>query len=89
MMNVYIVYNSEEQIEKVKELNNESLTFYFIDISTKKGFKKGWQLKNYWGAVKNPFAIIFKDKNPIKAFYSETSNVDEELFNYLTKEYET
>lgn len=90
MIEVKIVFADNKQIEKVREFSNESLTFSFIDITTKEGKKKGLQLKNYWGASRDPFAIVFKDGNPIKAFYSETINVPEELFNYLiNKEYET
>ena len=90
MIEVFIVYNNEKQVEKVRDFNNKSLTFNFIDTTTKKGKKDGWSLKNYWGASQDPFAIIFKSKKPIKAFYSENTNVSEDLFNYLiNKEYET
>ena len=35
MIDIYIVYDNDEQIEKVRNLNNESLTFHFVDITTK------------------------------------------------------
>ena len=89
MIEVSVVYSDEKQIEKVREFSNDSLTFNFIDISTKKGRKDGWALKNYWGAKLDPFAIVIKGNKPIKAFYSESENVSEGLFNYLiNKQYE-
>ena len=69
-----LISSDEKQIKKVRELNNNSLTFNFIDIRTKKGKKSGWSLKNYWGAALDPFAIVSKNEKPIKAFYSESEN---------------
>lgn len=83
MVNVSIVYSKEEQIEKVKELGNNSLTFNFINICTKKGKKNGWSLKNYWGARLDPFALVTKDDKPIKVFYSEATDVINDLNIYL------
>lgn len=89
MIEVFVVYNDEKQVEKVREFSNESLTFNFIDITTKRGRKDGWALKNYWGASLDPFAIVFKSGKPIKAFYSESENSMESLCNYLIdKQYE-
>lgn len=89
MIEVSVVYSDEKQIEKVRELSNDSLTFNFIDISTKKGRKDGWVIKNYWGAKLDPFSIVSKSGKPIKAFYSESGDVSEELLNYLNnKQYE-
>ena len=89
MIEVSIVYNDEKQIEKVREFNDDSLTFNFIDIYTKKGKKIGKSLKNYFGARLDPFAIVYKDGKPIKAFYSESGDVCKELLNYLNnKQYE-
>lgn len=90
MIEVSIVYNDEKQVEKVREFNNDSLTFNFVDICTRKGKKEGWALKNYWGAKTDPFALVLKSNKPIKAFYSENCDVINELLNYLNnKEYET
>lgn len=83
MIEVSIVYNNEEQIKKVRELDNDSLTFNFIDITTKKGKKDGWALKNYWGSRLDPLAVVSKDNKPIKVFYSEAENVIDNLISYL------
>lgn len=89
MIEVSVVYSDEKQIEKVREFSNDSLTFNFIDISTKKGRKDGWALKNYWGASLDPFAIVLKSGKPIKAFYSEHEDSMSALYNYLiSKQYE-
>lgn len=90
MIEVSVVYSDEKQIEKVREFSDDSLTLNFIDISTKKGRKDGWALKNYWGASLDPFAIVLKNGKPIKAFYSEYENIIDKLYNYLAnKKYET
>lgn len=89
MIEVSIVYSDEKQVEKVRDLDNSSLTFNFIDIGTRKGKKDGWALKNYWGASLDPFAIVLKSGKPIKAFYSESENVSDRLLEYLNnKQYE-
>ena len=83
MIEVSVVYSDEKQIEKVREFNNDSLTFNFIDISTRKGKKDGWALKNYWGARLDPLAVVSRDTKPIKVFYSEAENVIDNLISYL------
>lgn len=83
MIEVSIVYSDEKQIEKVREFNNDSLTFNFIDITTKKGKKDGWALKNYFGAKLDPFAVVSRDNKPVKAFYSEAESVIDNLISYL------
>lgn len=83
MIEVSIVYSDEKQIEKVREFSNNSLTFNFIDITTKKGKKDGWALKNYFGAKLDPFAVVSRDNKPVKAFYSEAESVIDNLISYL------
>lgn len=84
---ITIVYSDEKQIEKVKELNNDSLTFNFIDITTRKGKKEGWKVKNHLAARLDPFVVVYKDSKPIKAFYTEAGDAIEELIKYLKNEY--
>ena len=89
MIEISIVYNNEKQIEKVRELDNDSLTFNFIDITTKKGKKDGWALKNFFGAIKDPFIMCYNNGVPIKGFWSEASdNVIDNLISYLNGEME-
>lgn len=83
MIEVFVVYNNDKQIEKVRELDNDSLTFHFIDITTRKGKKQGWFIKNKFAAKLDPFAVIYKGRNPIKVFYSESGNSIEELIQFL------
>lgn len=88
MIEVSIVYNDEKQIEKVRELDLDSLTFHFVNINTRKGKKAGWNLKNHWGARLDPFAIVFKGDKPVKAFYSESEDVIPNLINYINNKIE-
>lgn len=83
MIEVYITYSDIKQMEKVKELDNSSLTFHFIDSLSKKGKKESWSLKSYWGAKLDPFALVVKDDKPIKVFYSEATDVINDLNIYL------
>lgn len=85
MIEVFVVYNNDKQIEKVRELNNSSLTFYFIDITTRKGKKQGWSIKNKFAAKLDPFAVIYKGEKPIKAFYTEAGDSMKELIQFLNK----
>lgn len=84
MINVYVTYNKESQ---VSGLNKEGIVFYFLDSLSKNSKKKAFQLKSYWGAKLDPFAIVFEDDKPIKAFYSETGeDVINNLKNFLNYE---
>ena len=84
MIEVSVVYSDEKQIEKVREFNNDSLTFNFIDTNTKKGRREGWALKNFFGARKDPFIMCYNNGVPIKGFWSEASdNVIEDCLTYL------
>lgn len=57
------------------------------DIGSKEGKKKGWEIKNEWGAKKDPFIVCYKDGIVIKAFYSEAdNNVINSLIKYLNGE---
>ena len=86
MIEIFIVYSDEKQIEKVKGLKKDSLTFNFIDITTKKGKRIGWDLKNHWAAKLDPFILILKEDKPFKVFYSEAENVINKLINYINEE---
>lgn len=89
MIDIYIVYDNDKQIEKVRNLNNESLTFHFVDITTRKGKKEGWRIKNGWSARLNPFVLVLKDNNPTSVFYTEHEDVIKALLTYITnKQYE-
>lgn len=56
------------------------------DIGTKEGKKKGWAIKNEWGARKDPFIVCYKDGIVIKAFYSEAdNNIVKSLIEYLNE----
>lgn len=83
MIKIFITYSDIKQIEKVKELENDSLTFCFIDSLSKKGKKESWSLKSHWGAKLDPFALVTKDDKPIKVFYSEATDVINDLNIYL------
>lgn len=85
MIEVFLTYTDKLEIEQV--IDNNSITFHFIDILSNKGKKEGWKLKNYWGAKKDPFAAIIENSKPIKLFYSEAENVIESLNNYIKANY--
>lgn len=79
-----VIYSDYKQVEKVKDEVKASLTFNFIDITSKKGKKDGWAIKSYWGAKLDPFILIVRDGTPVKAFYSEDKKDPiEEAIKYL------
>ena len=79
-----VIYSDYKQVEKVKDEVKTSLTFNFIDITSKKGKKDGWTIKSYWGAKLDPFILIVRDGTPVKAFYSEDKKDPiEEAIKYL------
>lgn len=83
-MEVIIVYNSKEQIEKIKgETFKVSPFFTFINENNRKSRKSAFALKNHWAAWETPFAICMEGENPIKAFYSENCDVINSLISYL------
>ncbi len=90
-MKVFVTYNNDNQIKKISESELDSEIFHFIDSRTLKGKKEAYKLRSHWGSRIDPFAIVMDDENkPIKAFYSEDTNVIETLLDYLiNKRYET
>lgn len=85
---IFIVYNKEEQIKKVRDSYiKESPFFNFINETSKKGKKEAYTLKKYWGARLTPFIICMNKEKAVKAFYSETGkDIIVELINYLNNE---
>ena len=82
---VFVVYNNEGQIKRIKEANIlDSPFFTFINESSRKGKKEAYALKGHWGARLSPFIICMDGDKAVKAFYSESEeNVIESLINYL------
>ena len=50
-----VIYSDYKQVEKGKDVLTSSLTFNFIDITSKKRKKDGWSIKSYWGAKLDPY----------------------------------
>lgn len=86
-MDVYLVYNDDSQVNAVKEADlKEGLFFHFIDERTKTGLKEAWKVKSHLASRVSPFAAIYENDNPIKAFYSEADdNIIQSLIEYLKK----
>lgn len=83
---VFIVYDNEEHKRKVEDSVKVSPTFHFINSLSRKSRKKALTLKSYWGAKLNPFAIVLDKDKPIKAFYSESEDVINNLILYLNEQ---
>ena len=87
-MKIFITYQTNEQLNELlnlkKEIDDESISFYFIDSMSFKGKKQANRLKHTWGARKDPFAIVIDNNKAIAAFYTESKkDVISELTNYL------
>lgn len=80
MLKITVIYSDKEQIKDI----DETIKADFIDLSTSKGRKKGWTVKNHWAAKKDPFIIVEdNNKKVLNIFYSESENV----INSLNKLY--
>lgn len=83
-MDVYIVYNNDEVLKKLRGTLKVSPFFHFVDDRTRKGKKDSWKIKGGFGAKLTPFAVVYEGEKPLKAFYSETGeNVIDSLIDYL------
>lgn len=84
-MDVYLVYNDDSQLETVKNATlNPNVYFHFIDERTRKGLKEAWKVKGALSARMSPFAAIYENDKPIKAFYTEADdNIIKSLIEYL------
>lgn len=82
---VYIVYNDDNQINKIGD-TKVSPFFHFIDDRTYVGKKDSWKIKGTFGAKLTPFIAVFEGEKPLKAFYSETGeDVIDSLIKYLNE----
>lgn len=81
---IYVVINSNDQRERLKEAFKEaSFSLNILDIRGKEK-KKAWALKSHWAAKLDPFAIVMDGDRAVKVFYSETGeNIIESLINFL------
>lgn len=91
MYKIYIVYDKDDQIELFKSKTfKESFLVEYYNMNSMKERKLGFKLKDSWGAISNPFCIIFDGDKPIKAFYSENKweeNAIVQLINYLENDF--
>lgn len=86
-MDIYVVYSDEKQIELLKNTDIKgSPYFHLINDQTFKGKKEAWKVKSSLSARLSPFAAIYENDKPIKAFYSEADdNIIQSLINYLNE----
>lgn len=84
-MDIYVVYNDDSQLERIKQAKLKSNIFFnFADERTRSGLKESWKIKGPLAAKLSPFAAIYEEDKPIKAFYSEADDdVIQSLIDYL------
>lgn len=83
MINIIVIYNDKNQLNKIGDTSKYTPIFQFIDSSCKKSKNKAKKIKSYYGAILDPFVVILEDEKPIKAFYSEAEDVIDSLIKYL------
>lgn len=83
MINIIVIYNDKNQLNKIGDTSKYTPIFQFIDSLCKKSKNKAKKIKSYYGAILDPFAVILEDEKPIKAFYSEAEDVIDSLIKYL------
>ena len=83
-MEIFVIYNDNSQIQKLKDSNIEGFYLHAIDERTKAGKKEAFQLKGSFGAKETPFIIIYNKDIPIKGFWKEASDDPiQECINFL------
>ena len=83
-MDIYVVYNDNKTLERLGGTFKVSPFFHFIDDRTRKGRRDAWKVKNKFAAKLSPFAVVYEDDKPIKAFYTEADNdIVSSLIDYL------
>jgi hypothetical protein len=86
LIDIYIIHNIDNVVEKLEDTNKVSPFFHLIDDRTKHGKKDSWKIKGHFAAKLTPFIAIYENGNPIKAFYSETGeDVFKSLKSYLNE----
>lgn len=86
MIDITIVHNDPNIIDKFKQDYNGEAFMHFLDRGSKIERSKAYKLQQAWGSKLTPFAIVEKDAKVIKAFYKESSdNVINDLINYLNE----
>lgn len=86
-MKVKIVYDNLKDKELVELVQFPTPYFIeYINATTKQGLKESYQIKNPFGARKNPFVVIYDDEDEfVKCFWSESGNAVQQFINYLIK----
>lgn len=88
MINVKIVYNSDYDSKLVNDLlkflAEKEIKYEYHDMKYLKDRKKGFKIKNMFGARLDPFVGIYSDKSILKGFYTESSEcLLNNIINYL------
>lgn len=81
MIQVHIVLdNPSEKDTLAKTPIKDNIYFTFIE-----DIKQARRFKASFAARQSPFAVVYSNDKPIKAFYSEHENVIESLIKYLNE----
>jgi hypothetical protein len=82
MVRLKIVYNNDclDLINKLQDCCD--IESFNEDVFKERS--KAFKLKGGYGARKTPFAVVFNEEGPVKAFYSEDNSCTfENIINYL------
>lgn len=86
MINVYITGDNKKEIESKLLTSKADFFITFYDEKTRQGKSLAYKLKTSWSAYASPFAIVYDNDKPLKAFYSETdSDIINSLIVYLNE----
>ena len=86
MIDVYIAGTNKKEIESKLLESNADFFVHFYDERTRQGKSAAYKLKASWSAYASPFAIVYDNGKPVKAFYSETdSDIITSLIQFLNE----
>lgn len=82
--NIFVVYKNKEDYDRLKDTIPAGYNINYVDMNTKVGSKKGWEIKNHYAATKDPFIIVL-DYKPVIGFYAEdiTEHPVDQLLSFL------
>ena len=72
MIDIYLVFDDQKDLEKLESVVDNNYYIHYLNINKHHDRSKAFKLKGEWSARKNPFVLLSKKDNVIKAYYSET-----------------
>lgn len=71
MIDLYLVFDDINDLNKVEEVINSNFYLHYLNINKHNDRSKAFKFKGEWSARLNPFILLEEKGKVIKAYYSE------------------